>query len=101
MMTGLAIVLATVTLDGVTFTIRGGYPVNGNVTVTDSGTPKKVVFRKPSWCRNLDYGVAWQDDVNKYIRDAYRETSALTVWNGPLLLAKSRKLGMKGSALWF
>ena len=136
---------ATVTLDGVTFTICGGYPVNGNVTVTVSGEPKKVVFRKPSWCCKLDiqtsqtsptsqtfalsldmnprfervaqmpnpqdaeglavtdkwalnrYGVAWQDDVNKNIRDAYRKTPALTVWNGPLLLAKSRKLGMKGA----
>lgn len=138
---------ATVTLDGVRFAIRGGYPVNGNVTVTVVGAPKKVVFRKPSWCRSLDiqtaqtsqssqtytlvfdmnprfervaqvpnpqddkglvktdkwalnrYGVAWQDDVNKDIRDAYRKTPALTVWNGPLLLAKSRKLGMKGSVL--
>lgn len=139
---------ATVTLDGITITIRGGYPVNGNVTVTVSGNPKRVVFRKPSWCSNLRiesssriqssistyflffdmnprlervaqvpnpqdaeglpetdkwslnrYVVAWQDDVNKYIRDAYRKTPALTAWNGPLLLAKSRKLGMKGSVL--
>mgnify|MGYP003346629781 CR=1 FL=1 len=50
------------------------------------------------WALNR-YGVAWQDDVNKNIRDAYRKTPALTVWNGPLLLAKSRKLGMKGSVL--
>lgn len=138
---------ATVMLDGVTVTIRGGYPVEGAVAVTVSDSTKKVVFRRPSWCRSLDvrtvqtdqtsrtfalsfdmnprfervaqvpnpqdaeglaatdkwahnrYGVAWQDDVNKDIRDAYRTTPALTVWNGPLLLAKSRKLGMKGSDL--
>lgn len=138
---------ATVTLDGVRFTIRGGYPVNDVVTVTIVGKPKKVVFRQPSWCRKLDakavkttpttqaytlsfdmnlrvervaqtpnpqkgeglvdtdgwafkrYGVAWQDDVNKDIRDAYRKTPALTIWNGPLLLAKSRKLGMKSESL--
>lgn len=133
---------ATVMLDGVTFSIRGGYPVNDCVSVSIIGVPKKVVFRKPSWCRKLDvvqrgcsyeltfdmnlrfervaelpnpqdaasldatdrwafnrYGVAWQDDVNAYVRDAYRQTPARTVWNGPLLLAKSRKLGMKGSDL--
>lgn len=133
---------ATVTLDGVRFEIRGGYPVNGKVTVAVTGAPAKVAFRRPAWCRRLDvvrngsvyelafdmssrfvrvaqvpnpqtgealaatdrwalnrYGVAWQDDVNRYIRDAYRKTPALTVWHGPLLLAKSRRLGMTGDEM--
>ena len=129
---------ATVTLDGVKFVIRGGYPANGRVEVSVDGKPQEVVFRRPAWCKKLDveksgscyvltfdmdprwehvaqvpnmqsseglraaekwalnrYGVAWQNDVNKYIRDAYRKTPAPTLWRGPLLLAKSRRLGMK------
>ncbi len=133
---------ATVTLDGVTFTIRGGYPVEGKVTVGVSGAPKKVVFRKPSWCPRMDvtekdgayvidfdmnprlvaaaqvpnpqdadtlaatdkwaenrHTVAWQKDVGLDVRRLYRKTPALALWNGPLLLAKSRRLGMNAKQL--
>ncbi len=126
---------ATVTLDGVKFTIRGGYPAEGTVTVTVSDSTKKVAFRKPSWCPRMDVaekgGVytlsfdmnprlvaaaqvlnpqeastlaatdTWAE--NRYIyrkglgedvRRQYRSAPALALWNGPLLLAKSRRLGM-------
>ena len=128
---------ATVTLDGVKFTIRGGYPAEGKVTVSVSDASKKVVFRKPSWCPRLDvtekngayalafdmnprlvaaaqvsdpqeasaraatdkwaenrHANAWQKDVGRDVRRQYRQTPALALWNGPLLLAKSRRLGM-------
>ncbi len=128
---------ATVTLDGVKFTIRGGYPAEGEVTVKVSDVSKKVVFRKPAWCPRLDvtetdgvytiafdmnprlvasaqvanpqgvsglratdkwaegrYAAAWQKDVGLDVRRQYRKAPALALWNGPLLLAKSRKLGM-------
>ena len=133
---------ATVTLDGVKFTIRGGYPVEGNVTVEVSDASKKVVFRKPAWCPRMDvtekdgvyslafdmnprlvasaqvpnqqdepgltvtdqwaenrHAVAWQKDVGRDVRRQYRETPALALWNGPLLLAKSRLLGMNAEQL--
>ena len=128
---------ATVSLDGVKFTIRGGYPVEGNVKVSVSDASKKVVFRKPSWCPRMDvtekdgtyelsfdmntrlvasaqvpnpqdasglvatdkwaenrHATAWQRDVGLDVRRQYRKTPALALWNGPLLLAKSRRLGM-------
>ena len=128
---------AIVTLDGVKFTIRGGYPVEGNVTVSVSDASKKVVFRKPSWCPRMDvtekdgvyalafdmnprlvgsaqvanpqdaagltvtdkwaenrHTTAWQKDVGLDVRKLYRKTPALALWNGPLLLAKARRLGM-------
>ena len=128
---------ATVTLDGVKFTIRGGYPVEGKVTVSVSDASKKVVFRKPSWCPRMDvtekggtyelsfdmnprlvasaqvanpqdasgleatdkwvenrHALAWQKNVGLDVRRQYRKTPALALWNGPLLLAKSRCLGM-------
>ena len=128
---------ATVTLDGVKFTIRGGYPVEGKVTVEVSGSPRKIVFRKPSWCPRMDVAakdgvytidfdmnprlvasaqvpnpqdastleatdewaenrntLAWQKDVGLDVRKAYRKKPAVALWNGPLLLAKSRRLGM-------
>ena len=128
---------ATVTLDGVKFTIRGGYPVEGKVTVSVSDAAKKVVFRKPSWCPRMDvtekdgmyelsfdmnprlvasaqvpnpqdasglaatdkwaenrHVTAWQKDVGLDVRRQYRKAPALALWNGPLLLAKSRRLGM-------
>jgi len=133
---------ATVTLDGVKFTIRGGYPVEGRVTVSVSDASKKVVFRKPSWCPRMDiaendgvYTIAfdmnprlvasaqmdnpqdaaglaktdkwaenrhttvWQKDVGLDVRKQYRKTPALALWNGPLLLAKSRRLGMSAEQL--
>ena len=133
---------ATITLDGVKFTIRGGYPVEGNVTVSVSDISKKVVFRKPSWCPRMDvsekggvytiafdmnprlvasaqvanpqdvagltatdkwaenrHATAWQKDVGLDVRRQYRKTSALALWNGPLLLAKSRRLGMTTAQL--
>ncbi|MBR4653653.1 MAG: glycoside hydrolase family 127 protein [Kiritimatiellae bacterium] len=128
---------ATVTLDGVKFTIRGGYPVEGKVTVAVEGSPKKVVFRKPAWCPRLDvsekggvYMLSFdmnprlvaaaqvpnpQDPAEKdaleqwaerrhivignksprlVVSRMYRKTPAVALWNGPLLLAKSRLLGM-------
>ena len=128
---------ATVTLDGVKFTICGGYPVEGKVQVSVSDASKKVVFRKPSWCPRMDvaekagvytiafdmnprlvasaqvanpqdasgltatdkwaenrHATAWQRDVGLDVRKLYRKTPALALWNGPLLLAKSRCLGM-------
>ena len=133
---------ATATLDGVKFTIRGGYPVEGKVTVTVSDASKKVVFRKPSWCPRMDvsekggvytiafdmnprlvasaqvvnpqdastldatdkwaenrHAIAWQQDVGLDVRKQYRKTPALALWNGPLLLAKSRRLGMNSEQL--
>ena len=133
---------ATVTLDGVKFTIRGGYPVEGNVTVSVSDASKKVVFRKPSWCPRMDvaekggiYTIAfdmnprlvasaqaanpqdadtleatdkWAENRHSFspvasvgadVRAQYRKTPALALWNGPLLLAKSRRLGMNGEQL--
>ena len=45
---------ATATLDGVTFKIRGNYPVGNIVTVTVSDTSAKIRFRKPGWCPKLD-----------------------------------------------
>ena len=45
---------ATATLDGVTFQIRGNYPVGHHVTVTVSDPAAKVRFRKPGWCPNMD-----------------------------------------------
>ena len=126
---------ATVTLDGVKFTIRGGYPVEGKVTVDVKGCAKKVVFRKPAWCPRMDvaenggtytlsfdmnprfvasaqvanmqdpstmadtdkwaehrHAVAWNMGMD--VRRQYRATPALALWNGPLLLAKSRRVGM-------
>ena len=44
---------ATVTVDGVVFTIRGDYPAKNRVTVRTS-KPVKVAFRKPGWCPRLD-----------------------------------------------
>lgn len=44
---------ATVTLDGVTFTIRGDYPARGRVTVAVS-KPVEVKFRRPGWCPKMD-----------------------------------------------
>ena len=128
---------ATVTLDGMKFAIRGGYPVEGRVTVSVSDASKKVVFRKPSWCPRMDvaekdgvytlvfdmnprlvasaqaanpqdasgleatdkwaenrHATAWQKNVGLDVRRQYRKTPALALWNGPLLLAKSRSLGM-------
>ena len=133
---------ATVTLDGVKFTIRGGYPVEGKVTVEVSDPAKRVVFRKPSWCPRMDVGekdgiysidfdmnprlvaaaqvanpqdaatleatdkwaenrntLAWQKNVGLDVRRQYRKTPALALWNGPLLLAKSRRLGMNTEQL--
>ena len=133
---------ATVTLDGVKFTIRGGYPVESKVTVTVSNPSEKVVFRKPSWCPKMDVSessgiytisfdmnprlvaaaqvenpqdaagreaaekwaekrntFAWQKDVALDVRRQYRKTPALALWNGPLLLAKSRRLGMNTEQL--
>lgn len=133
---------ATVTLNGVKFTIRGGYPVENKVTVEVVGSPKKVVFRKPSWCPKMDVtenggtyvlsfdmnprliaaaqvpnpqdpstieetdkwaakrnAFAWQKDVGLDVRRLYRKTPALALWNGPLLLAKSRRLGMNTEQL--
>ncbi len=133
---------ATVTLDGVKFTIRGGYPVEGKVTVSVSDALKKVVFRKPSWCPRMDvtekdgvymiafdmnprlvaaaqvqnpqeksdlettdkwaenrHAIAWQKNVGLDVRRQYRKTPALALWNGPLLLAKSRRLGMTTAQL--
>ena len=133
---------ATVTLDGVKFTIRGGYPVEGKVTVEVSGPAKKVVFRKPSWCPRMDvsgkdgiyaidfdmnprlvasaqvansqdasglevtdawaenrHAFTWQKNVGVDVRRQYRKTPALALWNGPLLLAKSRRLGMNTEQL--
>ncbi len=43
---------ATVTLDGVTFEISGGYPVSNRVRVVTS-QPTTVAFRKPDWCPDL------------------------------------------------
>ena len=126
---------ATVTLDGVRFTRRGGYPAEGKVTVSVSDANRKVVFRKPSWCPRMDISenggaytlvfdmnprlVAaaqlpnpqdastlgetdkWAENryvttkaVGADVRKQYRKTPALALWNGPLLLAKSRRLGM-------
>ena len=133
---------ATATLDGVKFTIRGGYPVEGKVTVTVSDASKKVVFRKPLWCPRMDVtekgGVytidfdmnprlvasaqisnpqdastieatdKWAENRHSFssvasvgadVRRQYRKTPALALWNGPLLLAKSRLLGMNGEQL--
>ncbi len=45
---------ATATLDGVTFTIRGNYPVGNQVTVTVSDATAKVRFRKPGWCPKME-----------------------------------------------
>ena len=45
---------ATATLDGVTFKIRGNYPVGNIVTVTVGDTSAKIRFRKPGWCPKLD-----------------------------------------------
>ena len=133
---------ATATLDGVKFTIRGGYPVEGKVTVTVSDASRKVVFRKPSWCPRMDvtekggvYMVSfdmnprlvasaqvanpqdpstleatdkWAKDRHSFssvasvgadVRRKYRKTPALALWNGPLLLAKSRRLGMNDEQL--
>ena len=125
---------ATVTLDGVKFTIRGGYPVEGRVTVSVSDASRKVVFRKPSWCPRMDvaekagvYAIDfdmnprlvasaqvenpqeastlkatddWAENRHSFgilggdVRRLYRKSPALALWNGPLLLAKSRRLGM-------
>ena len=128
---------ATVTLDGVKFTIRGSYPAEGRVTVSVSDANKKVVFRKPSWCPRMDvtekggiytlvfdmhprliaaaqvhnpqdvstlgetdkwaenrHVTSGQKGVGLDVRKQYRKTPALALWNGPLLLAKSRRLGM-------
>lgn len=133
---------ATATLDGVKLTIRGGYPVEGKVTVTVSDASKKVVFRKPSWCPRMDltekggvYAITfdmnprlvasaqvanpqdastleatdkWAENRHSFssiasvgadVRRQYRRTPALALWNGPLLLAKSRLLGMNGEQL--
>ncbi len=102
-----------------------------------SGAPRKVVFRKPSWCPRMDVDekggvytidfdmnprlvasaqvanpqdalarkvtdqwaenrntLAWQKDVGLDVRKSYRKAPAVALWNGPLLLAKSRRLGM-------
>ena len=128
---------ATVTLDGVKFTILGGYPAEGKVSVSVSDAKRKVVFRKPSWCPRMDvsekdgvytiafdmnprlvaaaqvqnpqeksdleitdkwaenrHAIAWQKNVGLDVRRQYRRAPALALWNGPLLLAKSRSLGM-------
>lgn len=45
---------ATATLDGVTFTIRGNYPVGNKVTVDVSCGIADVRFRKPAWCPKMD-----------------------------------------------
>ena len=133
---------ATVTLDGVKFTIRGGYPVEGKVTVSVSDASRKVVFRRPVWCprmevktegsvHKLDFDMnprlvaaaqvanpqdaatlgatdRWAEDrhvttpnkaVGRDVRRQYRNTPALALWNGPLLLAKSRRLGMNTEQL--
>ena len=45
---------ATVTLDGVTFTISGNYPVESVVTVRVSDPAARVVFRQPDWCPKLN-----------------------------------------------
>ena len=45
---------ATATLDGVTFQIRGNYPVENKVTVTVSDPAAKVRFRHPAWCPKMD-----------------------------------------------
>ena len=42
---------------------------------------------------------AWQKDVGLDVRRLYRKTPALALWNGPLLLAKSRRLGMNTEQL--
>ena len=133
---------ATVALDGVKFTIRGGYPVESKVTVAVSDPSRKIVFRKPSWCPRMDvsekdgaytlvfdmnprlvasaqvpnpqdasgleatdawaenrHAFAWQKNVGLDVRRQYRKTPALALWNGPLLLAKSRRLGMNTEQL--
>ena len=128
---------ATVTLDGVKFTIRGGYPVEGKVTVSVSDARRKVMFRKPSWCPRMDvtgdagtytidfdmnprlvasaqvpnlqdasslggtdwwaenrHAITWIKNVGLDVRRQYRKAPAVALWNGPLLLAKSHRLGM-------
>ena len=45
---------ATVTLDGVTFTISGNYPVNNVVSVKVSDPSVRVEFRQPGWCPKMD-----------------------------------------------
>ena len=44
---------ATVTLDGVKFTIRGDYPAKGRVHVETSAAAE-VRFRRPGWCPKMD-----------------------------------------------
>ena len=45
-----------VTIANAKVSIRGNFPVDNAVTVTVTGLPegRKVTFRKPSWCPNLD-----------------------------------------------
>ena len=50
------------------------------------------------WAENR-HTTAWQKDVGLDVRKLYRKTPALALWNGPLLLAKSRRLGMNGEQL--
>nr|MCR5839443.1 hypothetical protein [Kiritimatiellia bacterium] len=45
------------------------------------------------WAENRNT-LAWQKDVGLDVRKAYRKKPAVALWNGPLLLAKSRRLGM-------
>ena len=50
------------------------------------------------WVENR-HATAWQKDVGLDVRRQYRQTPALALWNGPLLLAKSRRLGMSTQQL--
>jgi hypothetical protein len=50
------------------------------------------------WAENRN-AFAWQKDVGLDVRRQYRKTPALALWNGPLLLAKSRRLGMNTEQL--
>lgn len=126
---------ATVTLDGVSFEISGGYPVSNVVRVVAS-KPIQVSFRKPAWCPDLridrrdaftydltfdmnprleerttsradDARAAWfarsfahGDFANSApLKRTYRSDAAATLRYGPLLLAKSRVVGVSEAEL--
>ena len=50
------------------------------------------------WAENR-HVTMWQKDVGRDVRRQYRKAPALALWNGPLLLAKSRRLGMTTAQL--
>ena len=45
------------------------------------------------WAENRNT-FGWQESVGMDVRRLFRKTPAVALWNGPLLLAKSRRLGM-------